>query len=72
MASLSIVSYNCRGLPRSSSTMYTRPSVELLLNNDDIDILCFQETWYNKQQFSQLNVLHDSFHGIGVRYSDYV
>ena len=28
-------------------------------------ILCFQETWYSKQDLAVLNNLHPEFHGIG-------
>ena len=67
---LKIVSYNCRGLPRSAKTLHHRPSVNTIMNKD-VDILCLQETWYSKQDLSCLNMLHEDFHGIGASTVDY-
>ena len=66
MALIKIVSYNCRGLPRNSDALYSRPSVQLLLANCDVDIACLQETWYTKQDLGNLHTLHAAFHGTGA------
>ena len=60
-----IVSYNCRGLPNQPDKLYSRPGVVEILNNNDVDILCLQETWHTKQDLASLNNLHRKLHGIG-------
>ena len=57
-------SYNSRGLPKDRNGLLRRPDIGALL--DQSDILCVQETWYNKQELPNLNSLHDDFHGTGV------
>ena len=68
--SLKIVSYNCRGLPKTSSKLGEKPSVNLLLQDIENDIICLQETFYSKQDLSCLNPLHCEFQGIGVSTTD--
>ena len=53
-----IVSYNCRGLPNQPDQLYSRPGVVEIVNNNDVDILCLQETWHTKQDLASLNNLH--------------
>ena len=65
-----IVSYNCRGLPKTPSKLYEKPSVNLLLQDLENDIICFQETFYSKQDLGCLNTLHSDFQGIGVSTTD--
>ena len=65
-----IVSYNCRGLPKSPSKLWEKPSVNLLLQDSENDIICFQETFYSKQDLGYLNTLHSEFQGIGVSTTD--
>ena len=67
---MKIVSYNCRGLPKNSSKLWTKPTVELLLQDKENDIICFQETFYSKQDLSYLNSLHGEFQGVGVSTTD--
>ena len=57
-----IVSYNCRGLPLDLSL---RPTLENLLDDNDNDFVCLQETWLTKQDIGRLNALHNKFHGTG-------
>ena len=35
------------------------------------DIICFQETWYGRQDLSYLNALDSDFHGTGASTRDY-
>ena len=42
-----------------------------ILNNDDIDIVCLQETWFSIQDLGYLNMLHSDFHGTGAATVDY-
>ena len=66
MESLRLVTYNCRGMPRLANDIYKRPSLQLLFNDPDNDIICLQETWYTKQDLAHLNTFHPHFHGTGV------
>ena len=43
---LRLVSYNCRGMPRQSNALCNMPSLQLLLDDTENDIICVQETWY--------------------------
>ena len=45
---MKVVSYNCRELPNNASKLHHRPCVMDILNNDDIDIVCLEETWFRK------------------------
>ena len=65
-----IVSYNCRGLPKTSTKLFEKPTVNLLFQDNENDIICFQETFYSKQDISCLNSLHSEFQGIGVSTTD--
>ena len=53
-------------MPHKSNALCSRPSVHLLLDDTDNDIVCVQETWYTKQDLEQLNSLHPAYHGTGV------
>ena len=66
MEPVRIISYNCRGLPYNHKDLYKRPTVQMLLNDNDNAIICMQETWFTKQDFANLNALHPGFHGTGV------
>ena len=68
--SVKIVSYNCRGLPKTPAKLWQKPTVNLLLQDSEIDIICFQETFLSKQDLSCLNTLHSDFQGIGVSTTD--
>ena len=46
--------------------LYKRPTVQMLLNDNDNAIICLQETWFTKQDLAHLNDLHPGFHGTGV------
>ena len=62
---LRVISYNCRGLPNHTDSLYTRPGILNSLNNYHNDIVCLQETWLAKQDLPILNTIHPDFHGIG-------
>ena len=47
------------------------PCVLDILNDDDIDIVCLQETWFSKQDLGSLNMLHSNCHGPGAATIDY-
>ena len=68
---MKVISCNCRGLPNYASKLHHRLCVLDILNNDDIDIVCHQETWFSKQYLGSLNTLHSDFHGIGATTLDY-
>ena len=62
-------SYNSRGLPKTKKDLLLRPDfLSVLLNND---VTCIQETWFSKQDLSNLNNLHNDYHGIGVSTTDF-
>ena len=64
MAGLDIISYNCRGLPKSRQQLALRPDIVNLMNS--YQIVAFQEIWYSKQNLNIINSLHDDFDGVGV------
>ena len=68
--SLKVGSYNCRGFPKTPSKLVSKPTIKLLLDNENIDILCLQETFLSKQDLSCLNVIHKDFQGIGASSTD--
>ena len=68
---MKIISYNCRGLPNKASQLHHRPCVLDILNDDDIDTVCLQETWFSKQDLGSLNKPHSDFHGTGAATVDY-
>ena len=41
-----------------------------MLQDSENDIICFQETFYSKQDLGYLNTLHSEFQGIGVSTTD--
>ena len=63
---IKVVSYNCRGFPKSPAKLTTKPTVNLLLNNESVDIICMQETFLTKQDLGCLNVIHKDYQGIGT------
>ena len=68
--SVKVVSFNCRGLSKMASKLWEKPTVSLLLQDIENDIICFQETFYSKQDLSCLNTLHSEFQGIGTSTTD--
>ena len=66
-----VVSYNCRGFPKMASKLWAKPTINLLLQDNSIDIICLQETFLGKQDLSCLNVIHSDFQGIGASTTDY-
>ena len=68
--SVKVVSYNCRGFPKTLAKLAVKPTVNLLLQDDSIDIICMQETFLSKQDLSCLNVIHKDYQGIGTSTSD--
>ena len=66
---LSITSYNCRGLPKTTKNLSEKPNLIELFDTNDI--LLFQETWYAKQDLHKLNNLSNDFYGIGASPTDF-
>ena len=67
---LKIASYNCRGFPKMPAKLNVKPTVNLLLNDESIDIICMQETFLSKQDLGCLNVIHKDYQGIGTSTMD--
>ena len=65
-----VVSYNCRGFPKTPAKLNLKPTVNLLLNDTSIDIICMQETFLSKQDLGCLNVIHKDYQGIGTSTRD--
>ena len=42
----------------------------MLLQDNTIDIICFQETFLSKQDLSCLNSIHNDFQGVGTATTD--
>ena len=63
---LKVVSYNCRGFPKSPAKLIVKPTMNLLLNDETIDIICIQETFLSKQDLGCLNIIHKDYQGIGT------
>ena len=63
---LTVVSYNCRGFPKTPAKLWTKPTLSMLLQNEDVDIIALQETFLSKQDLSCLNVIHKDYHGVGT------
>ena len=68
MTNTNLVSYNCRGLPSDVNMIPSKPFITKILN--DSSFVCFQETFYTKQDLPFLNNLHSDFHGTGVTTTD--
>ena len=66
---ISITSYNCRGLPKTTKNLSEKPNLIELFDTNDI--LLFQETWYAKQELHKLNNLSNDFYGIGASPTDF-
>ena len=66
MASIKLVSYNSRGLPYDTVKFKCKPFVFKILDNPVTDIVCFQETFYTKQDLPFLNCISPYFHGVGT------
>ena len=65
-----VVSYNCRGFPKTPAKLSVKPTVNLLLKDESIDIICMQETFLSKQDLGCLNVIHKDYKGFGTSTSD--
>ena len=63
---IKVVSYNCRGFPKLPDKLSLKPTVDLMLNDESIDIICMQETFLSNQDLSCLNVIHKDYQGIGT------
>ena len=68
--SLKVMSYNCRGFPKSPNKLGLKPTISNLLNDVNGDIICLQETFLSKQDLSCLNVIHKDFQGVGASSTD--
>ena len=68
---MKVISCNCRGLPNNASKLHHRLCVLDILNNDDIDIVCLQETSFSKQDLGSLNTLDSDGHDTGAATVDY-
>ena len=66
---IKVSSYNCRGLPKNSVQLHTRPDIVHLFENSDI--IALQETWFAKQELALCNGLHDNFLAVSVASLDY-
>ena len=61
---IKVISYNCRGLPRSKIRLALRPDIGKVF--DEAHIIAFQETWFSKQDLNCMNSLHDNYFGSGA------
>ena len=66
MDNFRITSYNCRGLPSEADKIKFKPSIENIFNDQTVSIICYQETFYTKQDLAFLNNLDPKFHGVGT------
>ena len=66
MANIKLVSYNSRGLPYDEIKFNSKPFVFKILNDPNTDFICFQETFYTKQDLPFLNHISPDFHGVGT------
>ena len=69
-SSLNVVSYNCRGFPKTAEKLWEKPTIKLMLEDNTIDIMCLQETFLSKQDLSCLNVIDKDFLGVGASSTD--
>ena len=67
---LNMVSYNCRGLPKTPGRLWEKPTLHRLLQNKSLDIIALQETFLSKQDLGCLNVLSTEFQGVGASTTD--
>ena len=67
---LKVISYNCRGFPKTSAKIGEKPTIGMLLQDKSIDIIGLQETFLSKQDLSCLNMVHKDFQGVGVSTTD--
>ena len=69
-SSLNVVSYNCRGFPKTVEKLWEKPTIKHMLDDNSIDIMCLQETFLSKQDLSCLNVIDKDFLGVGASSTD--
>ena len=69
-SSLNVVSYNCRGFPKTAEKLWEKPTIKLMLEDNTIDIMCLQETFLSKQDLSCLNVIDKDFLGVEASSTD--
>ena len=67
---MKIVSYNCRGFPKTPAKLNLKPTVNSILNDESVDIICMQETFLSKQDLGCLNSIHNNYQGIGTATRD--
>lgn len=67
---MKVVIYNCRGFPKSLAKLGVKPTVNLLLQDESIAIICMQDNFLCKQELGCLNVIHKDYQGIGISTSD--
>ena len=69
-SSINVVSYNCRGFPKTVEKLWEKPTIKHMLDDNSIDIMCLQETFLSKQDLSCLNVIDKDFLGVGASSTD--
>ena len=50
--------------------LWAKPTLNSLLNNKSLDIICLQETLLAKQDLACINTIHREFQGVGVSTTD--
>ena len=65
-----VASYNCRGFPKTGTKLAVKPTINSLLQDKSLNIICLQETFLSKQNLYCLNTIHSDFQGIGVSTTD--
>ena len=65
-----VVSYNCRGFPKMTSKIWSKPTLNMLMQDNSIDIICLQETFLSKQDLGCLNSIYTDFQGVGTSTTD--
>ena len=63
---MKVVSYNCRGFPKTPAKLRIKPTINTLLNDESVDIICLQETFLSMQDLGCINSIHKDYQGIGT------
>ena len=63
---MKVVSYNCRGFPKTPAKLRIKPTINTLLNDENVDIICLQETFLSMQDLGCINSIHKDYQGIGT------
>ena len=53
-----------------ASKLWGKPTLNMLLQDNSIDIICLQETFLSKQDLSCINSIHKEYQGIGTSTTD--